>query len=183
MADTAKHRCLILLRHAKSSWALGEARDHERPLNARGRHAAPLMGAHLASAGLVPDLVLCSDAARARETWARLRPVLGAGPQGRPRVRYCPDLYLAEAPAILARLARLGDRWRRVMVVGHNPGLQTLATRLAARADPAAARRLAAKFPTAAAAVFRLGGAPWSALGPDGVRGVSLTVPRDLKDR
>ncbi len=65
-------RRLLLLRHAKSSWSDPTARDHERPLNDRGRRAAPLVGDYLRREDLVPDLVLCSSARRTCETLARL---------------------------------------------------------------------------------------------------------------
>jgi phosphohistidine phosphatase len=59
---------LSLLRHAKSSWSDAHAKDIERPLNERGERVAPRMGAFMARQGIVPDLVLCSPAARARRT-------------------------------------------------------------------------------------------------------------------
>ena len=61
-------KTLLLLRHAKSDWGNPSQGDFDRPLSARGREAAPLMGAYLAQQGLRPDLVLCSAAARARQT-------------------------------------------------------------------------------------------------------------------
>ncbi|MBM3347761.1 MAG: histidine phosphatase family protein, partial [Betaproteobacteria bacterium] len=70
-------RTLLLLRHAKSSWAeVGQA-DHERPLNPRGRKAATLIGQVLRGQGLIPDLVLLSTAGRTVETWERLAAELG----------------------------------------------------------------------------------------------------------
>ena len=62
-------RRLMLLRHAKSDWPRSGARDHERTLAPRGREAAPRIGAYMVHHGLTPDLVLCSTATRARETW------------------------------------------------------------------------------------------------------------------
>ncbi|HMF29371.1 MAG TPA: histidine phosphatase family protein, partial [Candidatus Cybelea sp.] len=59
----------MLLRHAKSDWTRAGARDHERTLAPRGREAAPRIGAYMAHHGLMPELVLCSTATRARETW------------------------------------------------------------------------------------------------------------------
>ena len=61
---------LILIRHAKSSWANPGQGDHARPLNPRGRRAATAIGGWLADKGYVPDLILCSDAQRTRETTA-----------------------------------------------------------------------------------------------------------------
>ncbi len=61
---------LLLLRHAKSSWHDPSLADFDRPLNQRGRAAARMMGDYLVRKGLLPDLVLCSAAQRARETLA-----------------------------------------------------------------------------------------------------------------
>ena len=60
---------LMLLRHAKSSLAEAGQEDSDRSLNDRGRLAATAMGRYMASHSLVPQLVLCSPARRARETW------------------------------------------------------------------------------------------------------------------
>ena len=65
-------RRLLLLRHAKSSWADPGVRDHDRPLNDRGRTAAPLVGGYLRAHDLIPDRVLCSSARRTCETLALL---------------------------------------------------------------------------------------------------------------
>ena len=70
-------KTLYLLRHAKSSWDHPGLRDHQRPLSSRGRRAAPAMGEHMAAQEWVPDLVLCSDAVRTRETWALVETTLG----------------------------------------------------------------------------------------------------------
>jgi phosphohistidine phosphatase len=171
-----RDRSLMLLRHAKSSWELGPERDHERGLSERGELAAALIGAYLAQHGEAPDLVLCSTAERARETLARVRSFLAAPPE----TRFEKALYLAEAESLLARLRRLERRWRSVLVVGHNPGLQGLAGRLAHEADRAAGERIAGKFPTAALASFRLRLERWRDLGPGAVATVAVIAPKDL---
>ncbi|MEE3099475.1 MAG: histidine phosphatase family protein, partial [Pseudomonadota bacterium] len=63
------HR-LVLMRHAKSDWGDPGLGDHDRPLNDRGRRAAPRMGAWLAAQGAFPDAALLSSARRVQETWA-----------------------------------------------------------------------------------------------------------------
>src|SRR6516162_11200968 len=73
-----QNRTLVLFRHAKSAWP--DVPDHERPLASRGIRAAPVMGRWLRDAGLVPDLVLCSTARRARETWQFAQTGLAAAP-------------------------------------------------------------------------------------------------------
>src|SRR5215467_1492867 len=144
-------RTLVLLRHAKSAWP--DVPDHERPLARRGQRDAAVMGRWLRAAGYVPDLVLCSTAWRARETWELAQAELGAAPQ----VRFSDAVYEA-APADLIGLAReTASSVRVLLIVGHNPALEELALDLAGREGTAAQEgsgRLRAKFPTAAIAVL-----------------------------
>ncbi|MGB2201059.1 MAG: SixA phosphatase family protein, partial [Pseudooceanicola atlanticus] len=84
---------LVLMRHAKSSWDDLSLDDHARPLNARGRKAARAIGAWLTSLDIAPDMILCSDAVRTKETHQRLKV---DGP-----VHMRPDLYLASLDRIL----------------------------------------------------------------------------------
>ena len=76
-------RTLLLLRHAKSDYP-DDVADHERPLAPRGVRDAPHTGTWLADAGRVPDLVLCSDALRTRQTYE----LVAADWDPPPEVRY-----------------------------------------------------------------------------------------------
>lgn len=169
-------RTLALMRHAKSAWDLGVESDHLRPLNERGRRAVPVMGTYLADTGFVPDLVLCSTAVRTRETLDRLLRDFDPAPT----VRYEQSLYLAAGDDLLERLRRLGKRWRRVLVIGHNPGLQNLAAHLVGEADRAVAQRIADKFPTAALALLTCDLDNWSELAPKTVRAARFVAPKQL---
>ena len=117
-------KTLLILRHAKSSWKDMSLPDHDRPLNKRGKRNTRLMGALLEEEGIVPELILASTAVRARETAARV--ATAAGFEGELRLQ--PELYHAAPDAYLDLLATLGDGLERVMVVGHNPGLEKLLT-------------------------------------------------------
>lgn len=157
---------LLLLRHAKSSWADPGMDDAARPLNKRGRRAAVAVGRWLDEEGLRPGLVLCSSAKRTRETLDLLHDALGA----RIPIHIEPGLYLADAATLLARLKRIPDDVPSVLVVGHNPGLQELVAELADAPGAAAAEtraRLHRKFPTAALARFRLKIDDWKSLSAD----------------
>jgi phosphohistidine phosphatase len=162
---------LLLLRHAKSGWDDPELSDHERPLNERGRRAAPAMGRRLRAAGLEPDLVLCSSAQRARETWALVAPQLA----GRPKVLFEDGLYLCGGDALLARLRRL-NREQAVLAVAHNPDLHELAAALAGGGPPAELRALATKFPTGALAALEF--PAWRELAPGAARLILFATPR-----
>ena len=120
-------KTLLVLRHAKSSRDDRTLDDHERPLNERGQRDAPRMGALLREYGLVPDLILSSDALRARQTAeAAAKAAHYAG-----EVRLDPRLYGA-SPADIVRVLRTVDETNAstVMIVGHNPGLEELVARL-----------------------------------------------------
>jgi phosphohistidine phosphatase len=171
-------RQLLLLRHAKSSWDDPGAEDRDRPLNKRGRRAAETMRRVMTELGLAPDLVLVSPARRVIETLDALEPW-----EETPLTEQIEALYLATAGQILSTLHGVPETVRSVLLIGHNPGMQDLASRLASNPASAtdAARRLAQAFPTAALAEFAIAG-PWHQLQPAGARLVRFIAPRELPD-
>ena len=124
-------KTLLLLRHAKSSWKEKGQADHDRPLKKRGKREAERVGGVLRAADLLPALTLSSTARRARKT-ARI--VLEAAGCDAPLELHA-DLYLAEPPAYLARLAGLSDETARVLVVGHNPRISEFVHHLTGHAE------------------------------------------------
>src|SRR5215831_15132963 len=102
---------LSLLRHAKSSWDDPALEDFDRPLAKRGQTAAPRMGAYMQANGLMPDLVLCSPAVRARQTLDLLLSCLGGGPT----VVYEQAFYLAAPSVLLARIRKIDARIRHTL--------------------------------------------------------------------
>ncbi|SMF54077.1 phosphohistidine phosphatase [Tistlia consotensis] len=169
-------RRLYLLRHAKSSWDDPEQREFDRPLARRGRRAASALGRALKARGLRPDLVLCSTAARAQETWRLVAAELPAAPP----LRLLRSLYLAAPSRLLERIRSADPAAETLLLVGHNPGLENLATQLAGPGSaPAALEALSAKFPTAGLAVFELDG-PWDAIAPGTARLVEFVTPKAL---
>ena len=166
-------RRLILMRHAKSDWTDDVPSDHERVLNRRGRAACDAVGPWLALRGYSPDQVLCSDATRTRETWARLAPHLPDAPD--PELRA--DLYLAE-PASL-RAAIRGASGKTLVVLAHNPGIGDLASELLAKRP---AHQDFARYPTLATLVADFDIDDWADLAPHSGRAVDFIVPRDLTD-
>ena len=152
---------LFVLRHAKSSWDDPGLDDHERPLAPRGRRAAEAMAAQLRARGIAPRLVICSSARRARET------LEGVAVGGRQLIE--PGLYSASASDLLQRLRGVPEATESVMVIGHNPALQSLVLSLAETGD--GARRdsdldaVRSKFPTGALATLSFD-LRWSELAP-----------------
>jgi len=169
-------KTIFLLRHAKSSWDDPDLADFDRPLSGRGKEAAEAMADQLRERKIAPDLVLCSAARRARATLKRIRPGLA----GKPETVVDEALYHAGAGALMERLQALDDGVRSVMVVGHNPTLETLARDLAGDGDAEALARMAAKFPTGALAVLETEAKRWRDVKARGARLVAFFGPRDF---
>jgi phosphohistidine phosphatase len=114
-------RTLAVVRHAKSDWTTGMP-DVRRPLAARGQRDAPEIGTWLAGTVGTLDLVVCSTATRARQTWE----LASAGLDPRPEVRLDDRVYGASPAELTTVLAELPDEVHTVALVGHNPGLADL---------------------------------------------------------
>jgi phosphohistidine phosphatase len=163
-----------VLRHAKSDWADSSLRDFDRPLNDRGRKAARTIGKELRKRKIKPDLVLSSPAERAKQTLERVQDAHGAPFE----VTEDRRIYLAEPDVLVDLVQSAPDEAKRLMIVGHNPGLQELVLALA---TPGELRDEAAeKFPTAALAEIRFEAKSWRDIAPGKGLLEMLLRPRDL---
>ncbi len=108
---------LLVMRHAKSSWKSDAPTDHARPLNKRGRAAAPTVAQRIHELGWDPLQVFSSDAQRTRETWSLAAPQL----QAPGLVRFTSRLYSAAPQAAIAVLGDADDALDTTLVLGHNP--------------------------------------------------------------
>jgi len=118
---------LLILRHAKSSWADSSLDDWQRPLNDRGRRDAPRVGEWLRARALVPDVIVTSDAVRARETAAAVATASGYSRA----IVVEPSLYHATPADAIEVVRGVADQTARtLLLVGHNPGLEDLVSRL-----------------------------------------------------
>jgi phosphohistidine phosphatase len=165
-------RRLLLLRHAKSSWDTPGLADLERPLAPRGRQTAPLMAQLMAKRRWVPDLVLCSQAERVRETW----PLLGAQIPS----KTLRTIYPGAPSRLLMTLRRAPDEARTLLLIGHNPGLGSFATSLCGAGSRKAIERLSTKFPTAGLAVIDFDAEHWSEVAGGAGRLEAFVRPKDL---
>lgn len=120
---------LIIMRHAKSSWTSGAPTDHQRPLNKRGRRAAPLIGARLRDLGWIPDLVIASDSQRTRETWQCMQAELPDIAE----VRFSSAFYHGGLAEIASACRPLGANVSTLLVLGHNPGWEEAVGKLTGR--------------------------------------------------
>lgn len=169
-------RQLLVLRHAKSAWDTGASTDFDRPLAKRGRKDAPRMGEWLRETGLVPDYVVSSPATRARQTTTMACQAFGFANS---RVVWDARIYEGNLEALLDVLADCPATAPTTLLVGHNPGLETLLRWLGGSAlrTPPDGKLL----PTAAVARVEMPES-WSALGPDAGKVVSIMRPKQLVD-
>jgi len=147
-------KTLLLMRHAKSSWKQAGLTDWERPLNKRGKSDAPRMGERLWEEDLVPQLIVSSDALRARQTAEAVADA--AGYEG--EVIYLADLYHGTFAEYVEALASIPDEQEVVMVIGHNPDLQDVLEMLSGQTEP---------MPTGTIAHLELAIGRWSELRDD----------------
>lgn len=167
-------KTLTLLRHAKSGWDDPVARDFDRALNPRGQQAAARIGRYLRDEGLAFDFVIASPAVRVIETLDHLATGLGSAlaPSWERRI------YLASSATLLDIVAALPADADRVLMVGHNPGLEDLILQLAAESE---LRTLVEeKFPTAALAELSTQASGWDEVATAPATLSRYVRPRDL---
>lgn len=164
---------LHLLRHAKSSWSDPALADYDRPLSGRGRRAAAALEAHSRSAGVRPQIVLCSPSLRTRQTLALVLPAFDE-----PDVLFEEGLYHASVERLRRTVATLPDGCHEAMLVGHNPALAELVADLALPGPEAA--RVAEKLPTGALVTLVAPVERWDELAAGDARIVAFLTPRDL---
>jgi len=164
-------KTLLLMRHAKSSWKEKGIEDLERGLNKRGLKDASMIGTLLVEKELVPQRILCSSAIRGRRTAelvAEACHFIG-------EITYLNSFYLAEPDAYIEGLTSLPDNLERVMIIGHNPGLEGLLQIFSHQVE---------SLPTAAIAHLVLSVKEWSEINRDTPGDlVDLWRPRDLKHK
>lgn len=168
-------RELLILRHAKSAWDTDAPSDFERPLATRGRKAAPRVGRWLGEQGLAPDHVVSSPAERARQTVIAVCQELGIETE---RIHWDRRIYGGWTRTLIEVLRESPAEARRVLIAGHNPGLEDLLQALCA--EPVRRPPDGKLMPTAAVARLEIG-VPWAELEPSSGRLLSLTRARSLE--
>jgi len=158
---------LLLLRHAKSSWADPGLADFERPLNERGRECASFMGLLIAQRGLAPELILSSPALRARETSELLK----SASKNEARLVYDERIYEASPHSLRQVVAGVDDEFDNVMLVGHNPGFEGFVTLLTGDHE---------SMPTATLAVIELDSSNWADIAPGSGKLAEIIRPKDV---
>ncbi len=163
-------KTLCLLRHGQAGRRI-DLQDYDRPLTAGGVEAAGGVAATLRGAGLLPGLVLCSGARRARQTWEVVNGQLTAEEADDLTVELREELYLASETRLLIALRKLPGDVQTVLLIAHNPGLHRLAHELAGPGSRAEALALLGRgFPAAGLAVLAYEAARWADLAPGRAR-------------
>ena len=155
-------RRLMLLRHAKTETDAPSGRDQDRRLDDRGHRDAAQLGDWIATHPPFPDTVLVSHAVRARQTWdIAWEAMKERAPKT--QVELVPELYGADATQLLLaiRMASATDP-KRLMLVGHNPGMHELALALTGSGEKAARQALADNLPTSGLALFEFAIDDWN---------------------
>ncbi len=166
---------LLLLRHGKSDWDRGTTDDFDRPLANRGRKAVKRMGRWLQERGLLPDRIISSPAARAKQTALRLCRHAGVSED---IVSWEEAIYGADVDTLLEVLAACQPEAGRLMIVGHNPGFEDLVEYLSGQPITVSSRGPA--FPTAALAHLAMPD-DWRRLERGCARLTALIRPRELQ--
>ena len=169
---------LSLLRHAKSSWDDELASDFDRVLAPRGERAAPLIGRYIVQQDLLPDLILCSSAQRTQQTLELAFPRLPDTVE----VRHSEEIYLASRRLLRRAVTATDPAFAHLMIIGHNPGMQSLANQLAGSGDDDELAAMARKFPTAALAVIDFDEKEWRQIRPFSGHLNRFVRPKTLKD-
>jgi phosphohistidine phosphatase len=113
-------RTLVMIRHAKSSWANPLQSDFERPLNERGTQDAPAMGEKLKKLGIIPDLIIASTAKRTKQTAKKIAKAVGYDPDN---IKWEEKLYHCIPSVFEEVIFEVSDAVKTIFIVAHNPGI------------------------------------------------------------
>jgi len=176
LAQSSSMRRLFLVRHAKAEPASGRD-DYARNLTERGRTDARRVAKALAARHFLPDLLIHSGAARAKET----AEIFAAAWRDEVELQQQAWLYDASLTTLSGHTRALSPEHKRVGLVGHNPGLGELATALIGSGAEPEVRRLA-KFPTGAVAVLDFSIQRWEEVAPNTAMLALYVTPAELEE-
>jgi phosphohistidine phosphatase len=172
-------RRLLLMRHGKSGWDSEDQNDFDRVLSPEGQADSKAAANWILAHDLTPDRVMFSDACRTSQTCEIVTRQFPAVPASE-GVR---DLYLASPGTLLATIEKLAEDVGCALVIGHNPGLESLARLMAGPgSDARATENLARGFPPAGLAVIELNGNAWRTMSAEGGRLTDFLRPMTLED-
>lgn len=163
---------LYLLRHAKSSWDYPELCDFERPLNKRGKHDAPLMAGVMMKNKIIPDVILSSPATRAAMTAKTVMQFLRIKED---QLIFINEIYEASPSTLLNIIGKMDNQFQKLLVVGHNPGLTSLANILS--------DHMVDNIPTAGLLGMSINTSQWDRVEQKSGKFLFLETPKNRKSR
>ncbi|MEL0252745.1 MAG: histidine phosphatase family protein [Novosphingobium sp.] len=167
-------KTLALFRHAKSDWSDARARDFDRPLNERGKRGARAMGEYIRDTGRTFDRMIASPAVRAAETVEESSKAWKCTF----KIEWDRRIYLASSATLIDLLKELSGDPKSVLMIGHNPGLESLGRLMAGPgSSDKATDNLLRGFPPAGLAVFELNGENWRTMSAEGGRLTEFVRP------
>ncbi|MEO0499871.1 MAG: histidine phosphatase family protein [Pseudomonadota bacterium] len=169
-------KSVTLLRHAKSSWDDPVERDFDRPLNMKGRRAATRMGRYLRDEGLTFDHLVASPAVRVIETLDGVEEGYGA----KIAAAFDKRVYMAAGETLLDIVHETDADADRLLLMGHNPGLEDLIFMLVPPGQSDARAAIDVKFPTATLCEMVFDTNDWEEIAAGAGRIERLVRPRDL---
>jgi len=165
----AKEKTLILARHAKSSWKDTTLNDIQRPLNKRGNKDAPKMGEHMDEHNIKPEVIFSSPGLRALTTARLISVKIGIKPSD---IIIDDNIYTFNSQDLLKVIKALNNKYKKVMVVGHNPAITDLVNYLSgAKID---------NVPTCGVAVLVSSTDSWKKVGKNKAKLDSFDYPKKL---
>jgi phosphohistidine phosphatase len=150
-------RRLMLLRHAKTEIDAPSGRDRDRRLDDRGRKDAAEIGGWIGRHPPFPDAVLVSPAARTKQTWEIVWEAMKDEAPA-PQLEFPAELYGADPTLLLQTIRASTTKAKRLMLVGHNPGMLALT----GGGDAAARKALVDNLPTSGLAVLEFATNDWN---------------------
>ena len=160
---------LYLIRHTKSDWSDESKSDFERGLNKRGKNAIFTMAEALKIKKVMPDLILCSGANRAKLTAKGLAKELGYNG----KIKYMDELYMAEPLHVISIIKAIKEKYHNVFIVGHNPETTQLANMMADKTIE--------NVPTLGIVAFQVPMEQWSTFEPENARLNFFIYPKMYK--
>lgn len=165
---------LYFLRHAKSGHPAG-VDDKNRPLNPQGRQTCIAIGEYFIQNHIAPDLVLCSDAVRTKQTAEGV-----FQGQNNINIEYNKKLYLATPGEIIKEISKTQDNINSLMVIAHNPGIQQIAAILAGSGDAEILKYIKNDYPTCALTEFSLDVTSWKGIEPRSGKLENFVIAKEL---
>ena len=150
-------KTIFLLRHAKSSWDDPRLNDLDRPLASRGIKSSKKIGKYLKKNKLTPDIVYCSSATRAKQTWELVNRIV----EKKKNVKYINKLYMANSSDFMDVIKKTDNDFKSLMLVSHNPGIESIAIELSKNENNKFHQIINIKYPTGALAIIKFNLSDW----------------------